>query len=270
MKKTRIIPVLLLKNGFLIQSRGFSRYQNLGNPTSAVRRLTEWMSDELIYIDISKDDTYDMKRNDIFSSNHSQFSDIVKDVAKECQIPFTLGGKIRTLKDIEQRLSLGADKVSINTKALESPSFITEAAKEFGSQCLIISMDVEEEGNQYRVMKNGGKIATPYTDLEWAKIVEDAGAGEILLNSIDRDGRGEGYDIKLLKQVSESVNLPIIALGGVGEWSDFKEALEETQVDAVAAANIFHHRDQSVYLARQYLYTNNFNVRKPELFGVKI
>lgn len=266
MKKKRLIPILLLKNGFLVQSKGFCRYQNIGNPITAVRRLSDWASDELVYLDITRDDAYDIHREDLRYPNRNNIIDILRDVSKECYMPITVGGKIRSLSDIEIRLKSGADKISINTKALEDPVFITNAAKEFGSQCIIVSIDVKLTGGNYMVMLSGGRISTEYNAAGWAKIAEDKGAGEILINSIDRDGMRNGYDISLIDAVSKAVSIPVIACGGVGEWAHFAEALKTTGVDAVAAANIFHYTDQSVYLAKKYLYEQGCNVRNPELF----
>lgn len=265
MKKKRLIPVLLLKNGWLVQSKDFSQYLNLGNPITAVKRLSEWASDELIYLDISKDDIYDLHRDDLGHPNRHTIFEILDDVSQNTFMPITVGGKIRTIKDIYDRLSHSADKISINTKALEDKKFITKAANEFGSQCIVVSIDVKLHNKKYRVMSHGGKIETPYEALEWAKIVESLGAGEILLNSIDRDGMKSGYDIQLLDMVSKSVKIPVIALGGAGKWEHFAEALEKTSVDAIAAANVFQHIDQSVYLAKEYLYNHNYNVRSPDL-----
>lgn len=269
MKKNRLIPVLLLKNGWLVQSKGFSRYQNLGNPVQAVKRLSEWASDELVYLDISDDENYDMRRDDQGYKNRQSFLEIIEDVSKATFMPITVGGRIRTMKEIEMRLSLGADKICINTKALENPKFISEAAKEFGSQCIVISMDVKlMENGKHKVFSSGGKNETEYSPVEWAKTVQDYGAGEIFLNSIDRDGAGIGYDIKLIQGVSNNTTVPVIACGGANEWEHFGEAFEKSNVDAVAAANIFHYIDQSVYLAKKHLYDNNFNVRKPDLINI--
>ena len=265
MKKNRVIPVLLLKDGWLVQSKGFSKFQNLGNPVTSVKRLSEWAADELIYLDISKGNIYDTKRNDQGYENRGSILEIIKDVSKVTFMPITVGGKIRSLIDIEKRLTAGADKVSLNTMAIQDPKFINEAANEFGSQCIVISMDAKIDGEKHRIFANGGKDRTDFSPRKLSKIVEDYGAGEIIINSIDRDGKGNGYDIKLLKEVSENVNIPVIACGGVGDWEDFAEAFEETSVDAVAAANIFHYRDQSVFLAKKFLHDFNFNVRKPEL-----
>lgn len=267
MKKKRVIPVLLLRNGWLVQSKGFCRYQNLGNPTAAVKRLSEWASDELIYMDISRDDIYDIRREDQGYPNRPSFFDIIEDVSRVTFMPIAVGGRIRTLSDIEKRLSIGADKVTINTKAVKDRQFIEESAKEFGSQCIVVSIDVKVDHETYTVMTEGGQENTGYDPLEWAKIVECQGAGEILVNSIDRDGMKNGYDINLLKMVSKNVNIPIIACGGVGKWEHFGEAFNETNVDAVAAANIFHYVDQSMYLAKKYLYENGVNVRPPELLA---
>lgn len=268
MKKKRLIPILLLKNGWLVQSKQFKYFQNLGNPITAVKRLSEWASDELIYLDISRIKEYDLRRTDLNYPNRHKLFDILEDVSKYTLMPITVGGGIRTLKDIEIRLAKGADKISLNTIAIENPKFINQAAKEFGSQCIVISMDIKLVENKYVVMSTYGQFPTKYSPLSWAKIVESLGAGEILLNSVDRDGMKIGYDINLLNIVSEAVNIPIIACGGVGYWNHFAEALNRTKVDAVAAANIFQYIDQSVYLAKKYLYDHKLNVRPPELLLV--
>ena len=265
MKKKRVIPVLLLKNGWLVQSRGFSRHQNLGNPIDAVKRLSRWASDELIYLDISRNETYDIRREDQGYKNIPSFLGIIEDIAKEVFMPLTIGGKIKNLQDIEDRLLLGADKVSINTEAYKDNTLISDAAKEFGSQCIVVSMDVKKTELGNRVFTNFGQENTGFNPLYWSKLMEDNGAGEILLNSVDRDGTGQGYDIDLLDEVSSECSCPIIACGGVGEWEHFKEALDKTNVDSVAAANIFQYTDQSVFMAKKYLYNNGCNVRKPDL-----
>ncbi len=265
MKKKRLIPVLLLKNGWLVQSKGFRQYQNLGNPFWAVKRLSEWASDELIYLDISRDSTYDLRRDDLAHPNRQSFAEIMRDVAKMTFMPVVIGGKIRTLADIEERLRLGADKVCINTKALEDPDFITAAAREFGSQCVVVSIDVQRSGDGWRVMADGGSRETSYQPDVWAGVAEEKGAGEILLNSVDRDGMKNGYDITLLDRVATCVGIPVIGCGGAGQWEHFSEAFDKTGVDALAAANIFHHVDQSVYLAKKHLYENNHKVRPPDL-----
>lgn len=257
--------MLLLKNGFLVQSKLFQRHQNLGNPVIAVKRLSEWAADELIYLDISRDDVYDLKRDDLGTPNRSSVMDIIADVSKVAHMPIAVGGKIRTIEDIRMRLSNGADKVCINTKPLESPEFITEAAQEFGSQCVVVSMDVKKTEDGYRVFSKGGQIPTELDPVTWARRVEGLGAGEILVNAIDRDGARTGYDLDLISSIADSVKIPVIALGGVGEWEHFGEALAKTNVDAVAAANIWHYIDQSVYLAKKYLYDKGYNVRPPDI-----
>jgi imidazole glycerol-phosphate synthase subunit HisF len=269
MKKKRLIPVLLLRNGWLVQSKGFKEYKNLGNPIYAVKRLSQWAADELIYLDISQDDNYDLRRDDLNTPNRHTILEILKDVSKLTFMPITVGGKIRNLSDVEVRLANGADKIAINTRALEDPKFITEIAHQFGSQCVVVSIDAKKIGSKYMVMRNGGKESTEMEASEWAKKIEAAGAGEIFINSVDRDGAKTGFDIKLLQAVANAVRIPVIACGGAGEWKHFAEALEETNVDAVAAANLFQHIDQSVYLAKKYLYEHKFQVRSPELMLVK-
>jgi cyclase len=268
MKKNRLILIVLLRNGWIVQSKSFSEYQNLGNPITSVKRLSEWASDEIIYIDISKDDKYDLRRDDQGYKNRDNFLDIIKDVSDVAFMPITVGGKIRSLKDIEQRLMSGADKVCINTIALDDPAFVELAAREFGSQCIVISIDAKLTDDGYRVYSNGGSTNTSLTPSQHAMIVQNSGAGEILINSIDRDGRGNGYDLALVSQITDNVSIPVIACGGVGDWEHFSEAFEQTSVDAVAAANIFHYRDQSVFLAKRHLFDAGINVRRPDLIKI--
>ena len=269
MKKNRLIPVLLLKNGWLVQSKEFCRYQNLGNPTTAVRRISEWGSDELIYLDISKNEHYDIGRNDQNYPNRQSFLEIIEDVSQVTFMPMTIGGKIEKLQDIEKRLKLGADKISINSKAIIEPNFIEDASKEFGSQCIVVSIDAKIDYKNYVVYDHKNSCSTELKVLDFSKQVESLGAGEILLNSVDRDGKGNGYDIDLLNLVSKQVKIPVIACGGVGEWNHFQEALEKTNVDAVAAANIFNYIEHSVYYAKKHLFDGGHNVRKPDLINIK-
>ncbi len=268
MKKKRIIPVLLLKNGWLVQSKKFIKHQNLGDPTTAVKRLSEWGSDELIYLDISREQAYDRKRSDLNSFNRHSIEEILKDVSKNTFMPITVGGKIKNISDIENRLLWGADKVSINTKGVENPLLIENASKNFGSQCIVVSVDYKFIDRTPTVFIKNGSIKTNYNVYDWCKKVEDLGAGEILLNSIERDGQRTGYDINILKEISNNIQIPTIALGGVGEWSHFEIAFRNTNVDAVAAANIFHYSDQSVYNARKYLYDKKLPVRSPQLIEI--
>jgi len=265
MKKKRLIPVLLLRNGFLVQSKSFKRYKNLGNPITAVKRLSNWAADEIMYLNISRNDSYDMKRDDLGCHNRNNIVEIIRDISKESCMPITYGGRIRTLDDIGLFLINGADKVSINSMALERPEFIHEAAREFGTQCIVVSIDAKINDDRYEVMAEGGKKSTGYSPDNWAQIASEKGAGEILINSIDRDGLKQGYDLQLINLVADAVMIPVIACGGVGVWEDFAETLEGTKVDAVAAANIFHHYDQSVYLAKKYLIDRGCNVRPPDL-----
>lgn len=268
MKKKRLIPVLLLKNGWLVQSKGFSQYKNLGNPVTAVKRLSEWAADELIYLDISKNDIYDRRREENKYPNRQNFLDIIKDVSSTTFMPLTVGGKINSIKDIEDRLLLGADKITINSIILENINFIQTAAKEFGSQCIVASIDVKKFNNEFRVYAHKNNEITKINPIDFAKKCEDLGAGEILLNSVDRDGMGNGYELDLIGLISNNLSIPVIACGGVSEWEHFSLALEKTNVDAVAAANIFHYKDQSVFLAKKFLHNKKINVREPLLINI--
>lgn len=267
MLKKRLIVCLLLRNGVIVQSKGFKKYQNLGNPTAIVQRLSDWCCDELIYLDISTEPAYDLRRDDLKGPNRRSINDIISDVAAHCFMPLAFGGGVRTLDDILLRIRAGADKVVVNTSALESPGFITQAAREFGSQCVVVSIDALKTGNAvWEVYKNGGRVPTGRAPAEWAREAEDRGAGEVFLNSIDRDGMGTGYDLELLRAVCSAVNVPVISCGGVGDWEHLKQGLD-AGASAVAAANIFHFTENSVYNAKKHLFEGGVDVREPVFFA---
>ncbi len=261
----RVIPVVLLRNGVVVQSKGFKRYQVLGNPTSIVSRLSNWYSDELIYLDISREAVYDLRRDDLNYDNRGSILDILQDISKKCFMPLTFGGGIRTLDHIYDRLSRGADKVSINSQAHFEPELITEAAQRFGSQCIVVSIDYRLNDSGKRcVHVDGGRVSTGIDPLEYAYTAQERGAGEVLLNSIDRDGAGTGYDLELITEVVKKLRIPVIALGGVGNWDHLAQGLQ-AGASAVAAANIFSHSENSVYNAKKHLFEQKFNVREPNV-----
>tara|TARA_Y100001970_G_scaffold129887_1_gene160164 strand:- start:41412 stop:42233 length:822 start_codon:yes stop_codon:yes gene_type:complete len=264
MNKTRVIPVILLKNGRIVQSKNFNRHQVLGTPSVIVGRLSNWFSDELIFLDISREKTYDLNRNDLNFSNHNNIFSIIKEISKKCFMPLNVGGGILNLEDIEKRLSSGADKVTINSHAIKNPKFVEIAAKEFGAQCIVISIDVKKESKIWRAYTNCGKIKNDDV-LKVSKEMENSGAGEILINSIDNDGAGKGFDIELNKKIVKLLNIPVVCLGGAGEWKHLAECIDECNPSGVAASNIFQYVENSVYKAHKYLYQNDFNVRKNDL-----
>ena len=267
MLKNRLIPVVLMRNGVVVQSKGFRRYQRLGNPFTIVERLTDWAADELVYLDISREAVYDLGRDDLNAPNRETVLDILSDIAGKCFMPLTFGGGIRTLEDAVVRIRRGADKITINTQALALPPFVDECARELGSQCVVVSMDVKErETGGWEVHGSGGMLSTGRGPAEWAAEVETRGAGEILLNSIDRDGSGRGYDVALIKAVVDAVKIPVIALGGVGSWEDLAVGLRDARPSAVAAANIFHYTENSVFKAKKQLFDSGLNVRAPLLW----
>lgn len=267
MKKKRVIPVLLHKEGWLVQSKNFSEYKKLGNAQKAVQRLSEWDSDELIYLDISNKKTYTTNRSDTAAPEYQDLNDLLSEVSKVARMPITIGGGIKTITDIEIRLRAGADKISFNRAALENPSLIKLASREFGRQCIVVSIDYEEFGEKryLRLENQKASDSDPQDALEWLLKVEELGAGEVLLNSVSRDGMKSGYDISFLGLVADKLRIPVIACGGAGNWEHMAEVLTETNVDAVAAANIFHFQDQSVYLARKHLSDLGLPVRPPSI-----
>jgi imidazoleglycerol phosphate synthase cyclase subunit len=242
MKSPRLIPVILLKNGLIVRSQLFSIHQVIGNPINTIQRMSNWNVDELVLLDISEDDYHDIRRDDMaVRYEGTKTLDILRQIADVCFMPLAMGGRIRTLDDIRDRLAAGADKCVINTSAVEDPDFISRAAKEFGSQCIVVSIDVlRHEGGRLEVFTKGGSEATGLDPVDWARQAEELGAGEILINSIDRDGSGWGYDVDLIKLVTEAVSVPVIACGGVGAYEHLAPGVSEGGADAIAAANIFH------------------------------
>lgn len=268
MVKRRIIPVILLRNGLIVQSRSFKRHQVLGTPTAAVQRLSNWDSDELIYLDITPGGLYDLNRSDL---NHPEFNgiaDIIRLVAKKCRMPLTFGGGIRSHDDIRLRISNGADKITLNSLAIDDRNFISAAARINGSQAVVVSIDVKREENGEYVVYKAGKVRTTLNPIVFAKECEDAGAGEVLLNSVDRDGAGIGFDIELIEAVSSKLRIPLIALGGAGSWDHFEDVLKLTNASAVAAANIFQHSENSYFNCKQYLFGKLLPIRKPSYLSV--
>jgi len=273
MLKTRLIPVLLLKNGILVRSSNFTLHQLMGNHIEQVKRYSEWKADEIIYLDISRDNNYalDSINNTIGSSSSKSkvvqnskknMIDIIKDISKSCRIPLSVGGKIKNLEDIKLRLNAGADKVVINSSAIDNPDFIKKAALEFGSQCIVVSVDVKKtDHNNWKIYKNFGQYLTDLDLKRWIETIQKNGAGEILVQSIDRDGTSTGYDLELLTMISKYINVPYIFLGGVGNFDDFINAHKTTKEVSLAAANIFNFTEQSVLNAKKYMFKNKINVR---------
>lgn len=265
MKKKRIIPIVLFRDGFVVQSKTFSEYRNLGNPYDSIRRLSEWGADEVSFIDIGARKYSTLQRNDLGRQVNSTYLDVLENVSGTTKMPLSSGGQIRSLENIADRLSRGADKVVINTASYEDLDFLPKAIKIFGSQCITVAMDVKGEGGEYRIFTENGKTQRNESLKSWVSYFNSIEVGELLLNSIDRDGTKTGFDLNLVYHVAKLARVPLIVCGGAGKWDDLKDVLEIDGVDAVAAANIFQHTDQSVFLAHKYLYNHGVNVRKPQL-----
>ncbi len=273
MLKTRLIPVLLLKNGILVRSRSFSFHQMMGNHIEQVKRFSQWKADEIVYLDISRDDNYGLENNrnvigssssksEVVKKSHGNFIEIISDLSRICRVPLSVGGKIKTLEDIKKRLKAGADKVVINSAAIDNPEFIKKAAREFGSQCIVVSIDVKKTSvGKWNIFKHFGKNLTDLDLNRWIETVQVLGAGEILIQSIDRDGTSRGYDLDLLKLVSKNISVPCIILGGAGSFDDFVKAHAVNNEVSLAAANIFHFTEQSVLNAKKHMFKHKINVR---------
>lgn len=253
MTHPRLIPVLLLKHGVIVRSQLFKVHQVIGNPMSTVLRMSNWNVDELILLDISKDDFHDLRRDDLQQRYQGTSAlDVLREVAKVCFMPLAFGGRVRTLEDIRCRLEAGADKVVINKAAIDDPAFVQEASRRFGAQCIVVSIDaVRRPDRRYEVMAEDGQRATGLEPAGWAREVQRLGAGEIFLNSVDRDGSAKGYDLELVRCVTETVQIPVIACGGVGNYADFAPGILDGGATAVAAANIYHFFESSYPLAKQ-------------------
>ncbi len=263
----RLIPVLLLKQGVIVRSQLFRIHQDIGNPMSTVERFGHWNVDELIVLDISQEDFHDLRRDDLhqkYLGTHAL--DVLAEIAKVCFMPLTFGGRIQTLEDIRQRLAAGADKVTINSQALAEPGFISRAAERFGSQCVVVSVDaLRRPDGSYEVYGQGGSRPTGLDPALWARRAEELGAGEIFLNSIDRDGSAQGYDLDLIRRVTGAVKIPVIACGGVGRYEDLAAGALEGGASAVAAANIFHFFELSYPLAKKACLAAGLAMRPVEL-----
>jgi imidazoleglycerol phosphate synthase cyclase subunit len=241
--RPRLIPVLLLKHGVIVRSQLFRVHQVIGNPMSTVERYSNWNVDELIILDISRgEDCHDLRRDDLQQRySGSSAIDVLKAIARVCFMPLTFGGRIRTLADIEARLAAGADKIALNTAALADPDFIETAARRFGEQCIVLSVDARcRIGGGWEVCAEGGHLPTGRDPAAWAREAWRRGAGEILLTAIDRDGSGLGYDLALIREVTRAVEIPVIACGGAGQYAHLPTALLEGGASAAAAANLFH------------------------------
>lgn len=246
----RIIPCLDVKEGRVVKGVNFVNLVDAGDPVENAKVYDEELADELVFLDIT-------------ASYEKRFImiDVVKKVAEEVFMPFTVGGGIRTLEDIRALLVAGADKVSINTAAVKNPELVREAAKAFGSQCIVVAIDAKRKGKSWEVYIHGGRTPTGIDAVEWAKKVEELGAGEILLTSMDRDGTKMGYDLELTRTISEAVSIPVIASGGAGNLEHLYEGIAIGKADAVLAASIFHFREYSIKEAKEYLRERGIPVR---------
>ena len=250
MLKKRIIPCLDVDNGRVVKGVNFVGLRDAGDPVEVAKRYNNEGADEITFLDITAS-----------HENRGTIVDIVKEVAKEVFIPLTVGGGIRKLDDIYKLLNVGCDKVSINSSAVTNPDFINEGAKRFGSQCIVVAIDVKKvEDGSYHVFVKGGREDTGIDALQWAKEVYDRGAGEILLTSMDTDGAKTGFELNITKQVSSLVDIPVIASGGAGTMEHMKEAFDHG-ASAALAASIFHFKEIDIMDLKRYLRQNNIPVR---------
>ncbi|MDP8292503.1 MAG: imidazole glycerol phosphate synthase subunit HisF [Candidatus Orphnella occulta] len=246
----RIIPCLDVKDGRVVKGVKFLNLRDAGDPAEIAAVYDKAGADEIVFLDIT--------------ASHEErpiFIDVVRRTAENVFMPLTVGGGIDELDTIEGLLKAGADKVSINTKALQNPGFIKAAASRFGTQCIVVAIDAKRAGDNWEVYTHGGRKPTGKDALQWAKEVTDLGAGEILLTSMDCDGTKEGFDIELTSSISEAINIPVIASGGAGNLEHLRLALVEGRADAALAASIFHFKEHTIKEAKEFLKERGVEIR---------
>lgn len=246
----RIISCLDVKGGRTVKGTNFINLRDAGDAVELAEIYSQSGADELVFLDITATD-----------EKRKTLSELVKKVAARINIPFTVGGGINTIGDIEILLNAGADKISINTSAVKNPQIITDAARNFGSQCVLLAIDAKAVGDEWKVFLNGGRIETDLNAVEWAQQGADLGAGEILLTSMNADGTRDGFEIELTRKISESVNIPVIASGGAGELEHFADVFERGKADAALAASVFHFREIEIPQLKNYLKNKNIPIR---------
>jgi imidazole glycerol-phosphate synthase subunit HisF len=252
MLSKRIIPCLDVTDGRVVKGTKFLELRDAGDPVECAKAYDRQGADELVFLDITAS-----------SDRRATMVSVVEQTAEQCFMPLTVGGGIRAVEDFRTMLRAGADKVSINTSALQRPELIGEAARAFGSQCVVVAIDAKRDGpNSWRVYTHGGRNPTPRDAVEWARQAEELGAGEILLTSMDADGTRDGYDLELTRAVSKAVSIPVIASGGAGTLDHLADVLEQGAADAVLAASIFHFGTYTVDDAKSHLASRGLPVRR--------
>tara|TARA_B100000212_G_scaffold326298_1_gene288679 strand:+ start:197 stop:955 length:759 start_codon:yes stop_codon:yes gene_type:complete len=251
MLKNRIIPCLDVKNGRVVKGINFVELKDAGDPVEQAKIYSDSGADEICFLDITAS-----------NENRETIYEVVKKTSKNCFVPLTVGGGVRSIEDINKLLNCGADKVSINTAAVQNHNLIKEAARRFGSQCIVVAIDAKKtDENKWSVFTHGGREQTDIDAIEYAKISENNGAGEILLTSMDKDGTQSGYDIELTSKITKAINIPVIASGGVGNLDHLKDGIVKGGASAVLAASIFHFGTFSIKEAKEYLKSKNVSVR---------
>ena len=250
MLKNRIIPCLDVKNGRVVKGINFVDLKDAGDPVEQAKIYSDGGADEICFLDITAS-----------NENRSTIYEVVKKTSEKCFVPLTVGGGVRSIEDINKLLNCGADKVSINTAAVQNPKIVMESSLKFGSQCIVVAIDAKKEANSWKIFTHGGRNKTDIDAIKFAKQMEEYGAGELLVTSMDRDGTQKGYDIKLMQKISETVNIPVIASGGVGNLDHLAEGITKGKANAVLAASIFHYGKYSIKQAKEYLDSKGIPVR---------
>ncbi|MDA8942680.1 HisA/HisF-related TIM barrel protein [Alphaproteobacteria bacterium] len=263
MLRRRLIPVLFLKDGWMVRSEDFQTHQFIGNPIIHVERMVQWEVDELIVIDISNgpQSHFQHDRHDYKDLGVHNLNTFISRIAQDCRIPLTFGGGLRNFSQVNEVLQAGADKVCLNTMLFDNADELRQCVEAFGSQAIVASIDYKIVDGKAIVYKDYGKTKTDLELLEWAAILQDMQVGELLVNAIDRDGKSCGYDIEHLARLANFVSIPVIGCGGAGHQSHFLKCFQGTELSAVAAGNIFHFTENAYPRAKQYLSDKLVNIR---------
>lgn len=250
MLKKRIIPCLDIQNGRTVKGVNFVDIKDAGDPVELAKKYVDQGADELVFLDITAT-----------IENRKTWVDLVRRIAREINIPFTVGGGINSVEDVSQIIQAGADKISVNSSAVKRPEFISEIAKEFGSQCVVVAIDTKNTAGDWKVYVHGGRTPTYLKTMDWALQAESLGAGEILLTSMNNDGTKNGFAIDITNRVSNQLKIPLIASGGAGVKRHFKQVFQQTDATAALAASIFHYDEIKISELKNYLKTNQIPIR---------
>lgn len=263
MLKVRLVPILFLMNGLIVRSEGFTKFQVIGNPINELQRFSEWHADELVYADITRDGSHTARTIDQPVKSMTDTMSILREVSRRAFMPLTFGGRIDSAEQAERYILNGADKILINTACYRNPEIVHQVAHAHGSQAMVAGIDIKRVDGRVTLWIDQGRIAVADDPIDYARRLCDLGAGEILVNSIDRDGTANGYDVEAIRAIADAVSVPVVAAGGAGFFEDFTDVVKQGRASAVGAGNIFHFTEHAYKRAKQAMRADDISVRYP-------